>query len=236
MSLARSAFDSDHYGIAIARWVPEPADTLAATLARARADGHAVVFVRLAEDEPRCAELAAAGHAPVDTLVTSTLVRPPPAIRTRADVAIEHHAALAGADVDAVAAITADSIATSHLHYDPKLPLERTRRIYAAWGRNDVTGRAQRVIVARHAGALIGYVAVLATPTTAVIDLIAVARAHHGGGVGSALLAAFVADVVARGPDVVATVGTQSDNPALALYGRCGFVPTARHVTYHLWL
>ena len=35
---------------------------------------------------------------------------------------------------------------------------------------------------------------------------------------------------------IAATVGTQADNPALRLYARCGFVPTATHVTYHLWL
>jgi GNAT superfamily N-acetyltransferase len=123
---------------------------------------------------------------------------------------------------------------TSHLHADPRLPAARTRELYAAWARNDVTGRAQRTIVARSERAVIGYLTVLVTPGTAVIDLVAVTASRQGLGVGSALLASFIEWIGGR--EIAATVGTQADNPARRLYARCGFVPTARHFTYHLWL
>jgi len=230
MKLESSPFDSSFFEIKIGRLTPPLAEDLG--LAAARAAGYAVLFIRLADDDAGNAILERAGHAPVDTLVTSTLDRTRVPAFAPCEVAITQHARLDGADADAVAAITAASIATSHLHYDPKLPIERTRALYAAWGRNDVTGRAQHVIVARIADEIVGYVAALGTEATAVIDLIAVAPSHHGRGIGSALIGAFVAWAGHR----VATVGTQSDNPALALYGRCGFVPTSRHFTYHLWL
>ena len=134
--------------------------------------------------------------------------------------------------------ITGEAIRTSHLHADPRLPAERTRALYAAWATNDVTGRAQQTIVARAGRSLIGYLTVVATPatapTTAMIDLVAVAAAWRGRGAGAALVAGFV-DWLGDRP-ITATVGTQADNPALRLYARCGFVPTATHVTYHLWL
>jgi GNAT superfamily N-acetyltransferase len=61
-----------------------------------------------------------------------------------------------------------------------------------------------------------------------------VAAASRGRGAGAALIAGFVDWLGDRA--ITATVGTQADNPALRLYARCGFVPTATHVTYHLWL
>ena len=67
-----------------------------------------------------------------------------------------------------------------------------------------------------------------------MIDLVAVAAAWHGKGVGSAMIASVISWIGDR--DVVATVGTQAENPALSLYTRHGFVPSHEHVTYHLWL
>jgi GNAT superfamily N-acetyltransferase len=242
MRLAACPFDSEHYGLAIGRLIRDPGDgpaELAAALADARRERCAVVFVRLTAEDPLRGALEAAGHTPVDTLVTSTLGTSTPTSRleiVRGDeVEIEHHDRLADpADIAAVAAITGEAIRTSHLHADPRLPAERTRALYAAWATNDVTGRAQRTIVSRDGHALIGFLTVVATPDTAMIDLIAVAAAGRGRGTGASLIAGFIDWLGDR--NVLATVGTQAGNPALRLYARCGFAPTATHVTYHLWL
>src|SRR3954470_55491 len=128
MRLAACPFDSEHYGLAIGRLTRDPGDgasELAAALAAARRERHAVVFLRLTAEDPLRGALEAAGHAPVDTLVTSTLAsrrearrsagatpepRPGPGPR------IEHHDRLAEpADIAAVAAITGEAIRTSHL-------------------------------------------------------------------------------------------------------------------------
>jgi GNAT superfamily N-acetyltransferase len=241
MRLVASPFDSAHYGLAIGRLVRDDGDgpdELAAAIADARRERYAVVFVRLAGDDPLRGALEAAGNAPVDTLVTSTLTTRGLAI-PHSELVIEPRDRLDDpSDLTAVAAITGEAIRTSHLHADPRLPAERTRALYAAWATNDVTGRAQQTIVARAGRALIGYLAVVAAPvtapTTAMIDLVAVAAAWRGRGAGAALIAGFV-DWLGDRP-ITVTVGTQADNPALRLYARCGFVPTATHVTYHLWL
>lgn len=236
MKLEHSAFDSQHYDLRIARLLREPADReadLDAALDVARRDGYHVAFLRLDDGDAFCESLAKRGEAAVDTLVTSTLG---PQRRTSPGpgaIAIEHHDRLSGGDVEAVAAIT-DCITTSHLHADRRLPLARTRELYAAWARNDVTGRAQRVIVARSGSDVAGYISVLVRAGTAVIDLVAVAAARHGQGIGSAMLASFIEWVDER--ELSATVGTQATNPALGLYARHGFVPTSKHLTYHLWL
>jgi GNAT superfamily N-acetyltransferase len=233
-----SPFDSTHYGLSIGRLVRDDSDgpsELSAAIETARREGFAVVFLRLADDDPLRDALARDGHAPVDTLVTSTLGRDRVAIPGNDAVAIEHHDRIEDpADVAAIAAITAESIRRSHLHADPRLPIARTREVYAAWARNDVTGRAQRTITARIDGEIIGYLTVLTTPGTAVIDLVTVAPRWHGRRVGSRLIASFIDWIGDRA--IVATVGTQADNPALRLYASCGFVPTATHCTYHLWL
>lgn len=229
MRLAESPFDSHHYGLRIGRWDPDPGDGDAELQAVRRADFD-VVFVRVDEQDPLNALLG----TPVDTLVTSKLGHGRLATRPLPGVSIEHHDRLAGRDVDVVAAVTAETIQTSHLHADPRLPIARTRELYAAWARNDVTGRGQHVIVARIGGELAGYISILVRDETAIIDLVAVATSRQGAGFGSAMLASFTSWVDER--KLAATVGTQSHNPALQLYIRHGFVPAEKHFTYHLWL
>ena len=229
-----SAFDSAHYGIKIGRVVPtEPAD-LDATLATGKARGYAVLFLRVPEEAPVVAELAARGIVPCERLVTSTLVTParPP---VRASCAIEQLDQVTDpAAIDAIAALTGESFRNTHLHVDPRLPQDRTRALYAAWARNDVTGRAQRTILAREGGDIVGYITVVVARDTAVIDLVAVTPARQGAGIGGAMLDALLEWLATTG--LAATVGTQADNRALVLYRRYGFVPTQVHATFHLWL
>src|SRR5689334_18947582 len=85
MRLVDSPFDSEHYGLAIGRLVRDDGDgpdELAAAIAVARRERYAVVFVRLAGDDPLRRALEDAGHAPVDTLVTSTLAARPAIARS----------------------------------------------------------------------------------------------------------------------------------------------------------
>jgi GNAT superfamily N-acetyltransferase len=234
MRLEPSAFDSKFYGLRVATLVRDSdEDELDDALAAARRDGYAVVFMRLPEGDPWCGELAARGHASVDTLVTSTLsfvaqIQHPP-------IPIEHHPIVDDpADVAAVVAITNATLHISHLHADTRLPRDATEALYAAWVTNDLAGRAARTLLARQHGDVVGFLTVVVRGGTAIIDLIAVHPDWHGRGVGSALLASFCAWVRAQG--LGATVGTQSDNPALRLYQRCGFIPTTTQLTYHLWL
>lgn len=234
MLIEDSPFDSAHYGIKIGRIVPDDTADLSPTLATGKERDYAVLFLRVSDASPLVDELAARGITPCETLVTSTL-KTPTRHPSRATCTIEQHERVTDpADIDAIAALTGEAIHNTHLHVDPKLPTEKTRALYAAWARNDVTGRAQRTIIARDGGQIVGYITVVIAHETAMIDLVAVTPARQGGGFGGAMLDAFLAWIATTG--LGATVGTQSDNRALGLYQRYGFVPTQVQSTYHLWL
>ena len=237
MRVSDSPFDSTHYDRRVAHLHADAGDgedALEAALEEARARRVDVLFLRLEDRHSLRPIVERRGTAPVDVLVTSTLTNAILPSRSPA-VALERHASLVRpADVAAVEAITAAAIVRSHLHADPRLPIDRTRRLYAQWARNDVTGRGQQVFVARVAGELVGYISVLVAEARAIIDLVAVQPSWHGHGIGSSLLAGFLEWVA--GTQLTASVGTQADNPALRLYARCGFVPSATHFSYHLWL
>ncbi len=238
MKLEPSPFDSKQYGLTIGRLVPESTDgaaELRECIDAATRVGYAVVFLRLARGESLQAVVEAMGYAAIDTLVTSTL-------RTRSASTAQHDAVTLEqvsrlddpGDIASIARITADVMKTSHLHADARLPIAQTRALYAAWATNDVTGRAQRTFLARAAGQIVGYITVLDRGSSIMIDLVAVDEAWRGRGIGAVLLRSVIAWIGDR--DVVATIGTQRENPALGLYARHGFVPTEEHVTYHLWL
>lgn len=233
MIVASNPFDTEIFGVRVGRAeLSSPAD-VDPLLSAALAVPLDVVFARALADSPVVSALERRGHTPLETLVTSTW-RPGATLTSTRSAVIEHHPRVDETDAAAIAAITVEAISISHFHADPRLPLERTHRLYAAWARNDATGRAQRTIVAREGGAIVGYITVLVRDDTAVIDLIAVDPRRQGRGIGGALLASFLEWAQADG--LGARVGTQSNNPALDLYQRFGFVPTERQVTYHLWL
>jgi GNAT superfamily N-acetyltransferase len=230
-----STFDSEIFGIPIGRARLYKADDLDHVIEAGRQARLAVVFARADAAGPIMPQLAARGVTPLETLVTSTWQPQQRAASVSIrEAVVEHHDVLDDDEADQIAAITAEAITTSHFHADQRLSRKHTRMLYAAWAKNDVTGRAQRTLVVREQSAIAGYMTVLVRGELAIIDLIAVAPRHHGKGLGSALLASFLDWVGASG--VNAKVGTQSDNRALALYRRFGFVPTTTEVTYHLWL
>ncbi len=238
MNVESAPFDTKHYGIAIGRLVALPSDgpaEITQALDQAARAGFAVVFLRLLSTDPLCKVVDAMGHVAIDRLVTSTLTARSATSRVPDGVTIEHHDRIEDAkDIAAIATLTADVMVTSHLHADPRLPIANTRALYAAWATNDITGRAQRTIIARAGRDVVGYITLVVDARSVMIDLVAVAAAWHGKGIGSAMIASVIQWIGER--DVVATVGTQADNPALALYTRHGFVPSHEHLTYHLWL
>ncbi|MDB4956613.1 MAG: putative TDP-glycosamine N-acetyltransferase [Myxococcales bacterium] len=236
MTIHDSPFDSAHYELTIGKLEIGSGEELEPSILEARARQLDVVFLRVSEaNSSVTSALAERGLAPLETLVTSTLgTAPAPSVLTNPAIAISHHDTLSPNEAAIIGEITAEAITGTHLHADPRLPVGRTNRLYAAWGRNDALGRAHKTILARAAGEIVGYIAVLLSDRVAVIDLVAVKATWRGSRVGSALLQSFIEWV--RGAELDARVGTQSDNPALGLYRRFGFIPSERQSTYHLWL
>jgi len=225
--LTASAFDSEVYGVRVGKLAPTVPADIDTGLAAARGQ-YDVVFVRI---DARATDLAARLGAPLETLVTSQLGEGPAV----PSAGVEAVTQLDDAEIATIAGFTGDAIRTSHYHADPRLPLARTRALYARWMENDLRGRAMATLVVRAASRPVGALTIVSAGEGRVaIDLVAVDPSVQGQGLGSALVGGFISWVRDRG--LVGRVGTQADNRALALYQRCGFVPVERAQTYHVWL
>jgi GNAT superfamily N-acetyltransferase len=126
-----------------------------------------------------------------------------------------------------VARIGEDSFVYSRFHLDPQIPNVTANRIKRAWVENAMLGRrGDRLLVAewegQPAGFLIELHAIHDGQHARVIDLVAVAPAFQGRGIGSALVRHVVKDA-AKSASIV-RVGTQAANiPSMRLYERLGF-------------
>jgi len=135
-----------------------------------------------------------------------------------------------------VLAIAASSFRHSRFHLDPEIPIEVADQIKHDWTESYFRGtRGEKLMVARD-GVAVGFLAVIAArvegTTARSIDLIAVAHARQGEGVGRALVLRFL-DESARLCDIV-TVGTQTANEAaIRFYERLGFTVAATSYDLH---
>lgn len=142
----------------------------------------------------------------------------------------------AAADADAVEAIARAAFRFDRWHADPRIPAAAADAYKAQWARNDVTGRADAVLLAvAEDGTVQGFNALLCRPPAMVIDLLAVAPAHRGRGVGRRLMAGAFAAARRTGIETV-RVGTQAANQgSIRLYRAVGLKEVARAETWH-WI
>lgn len=113
----------------------------------------------------------------------------------------------------------------SRFHADRRIDAEQADNVKREWVRNSCRGRAAAVYVARRAGEVAGFLAVMlrdGADSRAAIDLIGVDAGHQGKGVGRSLSLRFIREWRDRADRLV--VGTQAANiPALRLYESLGF-------------
>jgi len=184
-------------------------------------------FAKVATD--RVADVRALerrGFGVVDTNVTFELQREV-VVDSNVDVG-----ELRDAEADAVLAIAGSAFRYSRFHLDPDVGAELAHHVKREWIRNYVRGvRGDGLLVARHGGTPIGFLAPLVSHGTAVIDLVAVATEAHGRGAGSALVNAFCARYTGK-PRIV---GTQVANvPSIRLYTKLGFVlARSQYILHH---
>jgi ribosomal protein S18 acetylase RimI-like enzyme len=131
------------------------------------------------------------------------------------------------ADGEAVLAIGGSCYVHSRFHLDPLFSQEQAHQVKREWVRNYLLGRrGERLLVADVGGEPVGFLAVLTSASRdrpcRVIDLLGVAPAHQGRGVGRALVRHFLATY--DGVCDAVRVGTQVANVvSLRLYERFGF-------------
>lgn len=174
-----------------------------------------------AEDVAAVRELATVGFYSVD--VNVTLAREPDA-----SAAPQRYAVVHGRPEhrDAVLAIAGSCFRYSRFHLDPAISQEAADRVKRDWAASYFDGaRGDHVLVALDGGDPVGFLAVLARKDGArdvrVIDLVGVATAAQGAGVGRDLTAAFLAEAATA---AAVEVGTQAANlPATRMYERMGF-------------
>jgi ribosomal protein S18 acetylase RimI-like enzyme len=166
--------------------------------------------------------LTALGFHVVD--VNVVFERAPAALEAPQDVLVRD---FQEPDQDAVLEIAASAFIYDRFHLDPQMPHAAGDAVKREWVRNYALGhRGERLAVAVRNGEPAGFLASLAVEAKGerirVIDLIGVAKAHQGHGVGRALVNDFIASAAGRFDRL--RVGTQVANiPSVRLYEQCGF-------------
>jgi len=139
------------------------------------------------------------------------------------------------ADLPALRAIAARNHHDSRFYFDHHFDPALCDRFYETWIENSFRGFAQAVLVADSAGQPAGYVTCHLRGAESQLGLLGVAEAHHGEGLGTKLVHAFLTWSRQQAA-THATVVTQGRNVrAQRLYQRNGFVSSSFQLWYHRW-
>jgi GNAT superfamily N-acetyltransferase len=185
-------------------------------------------FAKVATDKVADVQvLSRLGFTVVDTNVTFELTREVAVTAEGVEVG-----ELAAGEAEAVLDIAGSAFRYSRFHLDPQVDAALAHHIKREWIQNYVLRkRGDALLVARHGGRPVGFLASIVAHGTAVIDLVAVATDAHGKGVGSALTAAFAR----RYAGMPRLVGTQVANvPSIRLYTKLGFALASSQYVLHL--
>lgn len=212
-------------------------DAMAAAMAAAAPSGRAFFAAKQATDDIAAIEtLVRAGFNVADVGVTLVHNGEVMDARVADGVTIENATEDDEGDIVDVAG---RCFVYSRFHADRRIGAERADKIKREWVRNSCRGRAAMVYLARRAGEVAGFLAVMKrdgeTGSEAVIDLIGVDAEHQGQGVGRSLSLRFIREWRGRAERLL--VGTQASNiPALRLYETLGFRTTETAYALHAHL
>lgn len=136
-------------------------------------------------------------------------------------------------DIEAISQIAHDSFKFDRFHLDPLIDDSCADKLKAAWSKNCVCGRSDKVFVVRAADEkVIGFNACKLTADAVVIDLIAVDGRSQKNGVATQLLRMCVQEY--RGRKNRLLVGTQANNKAsINLYLKHGLSLNSVQYTFH---
>jgi GNAT superfamily N-acetyltransferase len=139
-------------------------------------------------------------------------------------------------DATIVSKIAAEAMKTSRFHLDPWFPSETAVRVKSEWARNLVTGlRGSSCRVAGNDREPLGFIGTIdrdGSEPMSVIDLVAVAPAQQGAGIGSRLVCDWLRAACESGKRPI--VGTQATNSsAVRFYEWLGFRLIDAHYVMH---
>jgi glycosyltransferase involved in cell wall biosynthesis/ribosomal protein S18 acetylase RimI-like enzyme len=225
------AWDSEFWGLPVARVVPERLDPAAAERVRRWCDRRGVACAYLLAEAGDAETAAAAreiGFAPVDTRITLERAPAPVAEAPRPAGLVLREPK--DSDRAGLADIARRAHTDTRFYFDPNFSSRRAGEMYVRWVLGGLEDGPARLIVAELEGSAAGYLLLDGEP--AEIDLIAVDAGVRGRGIGGALVAAAL-DSAASGP---VRVVTQARNvAAMRLYEGCGFRVEKTQTWYHRW-
>jgi GNAT superfamily N-acetyltransferase len=229
-------WDSEHFGFPVARLRGSRLDEASAGQVDewSRARGVRCIYFLADPDHAETSRVARAhGFAPVDVRLT---------LRHELDPLPENATAVAirearPEDVPALRRLATRSHHSSRFYQDPAFSRERCDALYASWIESGIRDPERWVYAPEVDGAPIGYQ--LITPATpggiARMDLLAIDEAHHGKGVGRALLASELRRAASHGASAVETVIQERNGRALRIHLAVGFTPIQREIWHHKW-
>jgi ribosomal protein S18 acetylase RimI-like enzyme len=135
-------------------------------------------------------------------------------------------------DIAGCQQIARTAFTVTRYNLDPEVDQRRASEYKARWVENSIRGRADAAFIVRSGSRIDGFNFCLKQNGAAIIDLIAVAPASQGQGVGKAMLLCALGHYSQQ--TNVMRVNTQAENPrSLFMYASCGFHEVSRAVTYH---
>jgi ribosomal protein S18 acetylase RimI-like enzyme len=221
-------FEAEFVGGPVYRLTPNGAwHELEATVGRLVGEGAHLVMCRVPESEEAGARaLLDAGFLEVEQLLTLRRTLPstyamPPGVDDGTP-----------SDRDACAELGRTCFRYDRFHADPRIRDASADALKAAWSVNSLMGRADRALVFRDEGRVLGFNYCMRREGDAVIDLIAVAAEARGRGIGRALVRGAFAAYAGVLPAM--RVSTQESNtPSTALYLSEGFERFTLERTFH---
>jgi dTDP-4-amino-4,6-dideoxy-D-galactose acyltransferase len=146
-------------------------------------------------------------------------------------------APFADSDLPALLDIARSSFTASRFYYDGRIPRAKADELFEHWTASSCRGGADAVLVARDQGRPIGYVTCRADRQSEIahIELIGVAEAYRGRGIGRRLVDAAMSWAAGQGMANLWVVTQGRNVAAQRLYQRCGLVTRSLQLYYHKW-
>lgn len=259
------SWDTEHFGVPCAKLGPalvpdgmsraDTAAALRATLAAgvdwARGQGTRVLQRRLlASRFVEIGVLEDLGFHMVDNVVTLAAPLAEVMAATAATCTDVEVRAMTDADLPALMAMTCDAFPLSRFVNDPVLDPAKGRQLYVAWlgklaaAASGAAARQSGLIIAGRKDAALGYCAFgidtslreALGVTIAAIELIVVAAAARGLGVGRELLRVAALQAAAAGADIMESSTWSGQKAALAANQKAGLRVCETLLTYHRYL
>jgi dTDP-4-amino-4,6-dideoxy-D-galactose acyltransferase len=230
----RLAWDSDFFGLHIARLAAESASADLVTSAKAYCDAKGIdclYFLANAGDLETLSAVQAGGFQFVDIRIT--LQR---SIEELGAVEVPAIRIFRPDDGPALQAIAAASHHDSRFYADPHFAAAACDRLYETWIGRSYSGWAQAVLVAESGGAAAGYLTCHVGPAASgSIGLVAVGEQYRGKGLGRQLVEAGLQYFRQQGVRRVSVVTQGRNIASQRLYQRSGFLTASVHLWYHYW-